>query len=187
MFVNKPFSNWVKISGSLSSHSRLQYHRDCLQLADALNTTTENPEARINVMTSNAVQKKISENRQILRQIVRAIVYLGQQGIAFRGRVEDVHSPKNPGNFLALLKSYAETDSVLYEHLYHTKAKNATHLSPTTQNQIINIIGYDIILASIISEATEANYFSVLADEVSCHNVEHLPICIRFVDSAGDI
>lgn len=65
LFVNKPFSNWVKISGSLSSHSRLQYHRDCLQLADALNTTTENPEARINVMTSNAVQKKISENRQI--------------------------------------------------------------------------------------------------------------------------
>ncbi len=74
-------------------------------------------------------------------------------------------------------------DTILFNHLYHTKAKNATHLSPITQNEIINIIGYDIILANIISEAKQANYFSVLADELSCHNTEYLPICIRFVDS----
>ncbi len=60
-------------------------------------------------------------------------------------------------------------------------------MSPTTQNEIINIIGYDIILANIISEAKQANYFSVLADELSWHNMEYLSICIRFVDSLGDI
>ncbi len=55
-------------------------------------------------MSSNALQKKIDENRHILRQIVRAVVYLGKQGRAFCGKIENITSTKNPGNFLALLK-----------------------------------------------------------------------------------
>ncbi len=94
---------------------------------------------------------------------------------------------KNPGNFLALLKVFAESDEVLYNHLHNPKAKNAKHLSPQTQNELINIIGYDVILSKIVSEVKRAKYYSVLADEVSCHNVEHLPICIRFVDVNDDV
>ncbi len=30
-------------------------------------------------------------------------------------------------------------------------------------------------------------FFSVMADEVSCHNVEHLPLCIRFLNKNCDI
>ena len=88
---------------------------------------------------------------------------------------------------MALLKTFAESDEVLYDHLYNTRAKNATHLSPRTQNEIIGIIGNDVILSSIISSIKKAKYFSVLADEVSCHNVEHLPICVRFVDDNDEI
>ncbi len=89
-------------------------------------------------------------------------MYLGKQEIALVVRLRISPLPKTQEIFLALLKSYAEMDTILFNHLYHTKAKNATHLSPTTQNEIINIIGYDIILANIISEAKQANYFSVL-------------------------
>ena len=46
----------------------------------------------------------------------------------------------------------------------------------------INVIGYDLILTKIISEVKDATFHSVLADEVTFHNVEHLPICVRFVD-----
>ncbi len=103
-------------------------------------------------------------------------LYLAKQGIPFRGDVEKISSPKNPGNFLALLKSYAETDEILYNHLYSPKLRNATYLSPTTQNDIINIIGYDML-----------RKFSVLADEVSSHNIEHLAICLHYVDANNDI
>ena len=72
-------------------------------------------------------------------------------------------------------------------HLNTPKAKNETYVSPSTQNDIINIIGYDVILSGIVSEVKAAGFFSVLADEVSCHNVEHLPICLRFVDSEYNI
>ena len=70
---------------------------------------------------------------------------------------------------------------MLHAHLHKPRAKNATYLSPTTQNDIINVIGYDA------TEVRKARFFSVLADEVSSHNMEHLALCPRFVDEKCDI
>ena len=47
---------------------------------------------------------------------------------------------------------------------------------------LLSVIGYDLILTNIILEVKDATFYSVLADEVTSHNVEHLPICVRFVD-----
>ena len=58
---------------------------------------------------------------------------------------------------------------------------------PRSQNEIINVIGHDIILANIVAEVKQSKFYSALADEVSCHNVEQLPVCLRFVDSEGSI
>ena len=101
--------------------------------------------------------------------------------------MEDVTLNSNPGNFLALLKSYAETDSTLSKHLYYPQAKNATYISPQSKNDIINVIEYDIILAGIVDEIKDSQFYSVIAGEVSSHGVEHLPICLRFVDKHCDI
>ena len=80
--------------------------------------------------------------------------------------------------FLALLKNYATTDKILFDHLNSPRAKNATYISPLTQNDTINVIGCDIILLGIVSDVKEACFFSILANEVSYHNVEHMPICL---------
>ena len=45
----------------------------------------------------------MDKNRHIIRQIVCAILFLGKQGLSFRGDNEDLNITKNPGNFLALL------------------------------------------------------------------------------------
>lgn len=58
---------------------------------------------------------------------------------------------------------------------------------PKSQNDIIGVIGYNVIRANIVEEIQKAGFFSVLADEVSSHNVEHMPICLRFVDERCDI
>ena len=101
----------------------------------------------------------MNENRHILRQIEWAIVFLAKQGVAFCGKLEDIKLSKNSGNFLALLKYFAETESILHDHLYKTKAKNSTHLSPSTHNEIINIIGYDVVLSNIISSVKKTKVF----------------------------
>ena len=93
-----------------------------------------------------------------------------------------METAKNPGNFLALMKLFAETDPVLHDHVYKPRAKNVTYLSPKSQNDIITVIGYDVVRANIVEEIQKAGLFSVFADEVSSHNVEHMPICLRFVD-----
>ena len=185
--VNKPFSNWVKLSDVLSNHSKLLYHRESLQAADVLRDTIQMPASRIDVMCSSSLQSRMAENSHILRQIVRAVLFLCKQGLALRGDVENVSTMKNPGNCLALLRMFAETDNILHNHLQQPRARNATYISPTTQNEIINIIGYDIIRTNIIANVRRAKFYSVLADEVSSHAVEHLAICLRFVDEQCDI
>ena len=184
--VNKPFNNWEKLNTTLSNHSKLKYHLVSVQAADTLRSTVINPKLRIDIATNSAVQSQMTENAHILRQIVRGVIYLAKQGIAFRGDIE-ISSQKNPGNLLALLKSYAETDKTLYNHIYSPKSRNATYLSPTSQNDIINIIGYDILRNSIVEDIKEAKFFSVLADEVSNHNVEHLAVCLRYVEANYNI
>ena len=127
-----------------------------------LKATVDNPASRIDVMASSTLQVQMNENKQIMRQIVRAVIYLAKEGVLFRGDVEDVNLNKNPGNFLALLKDYAETDPILHKHLYTPKARNATYISPRSQNDIINVIGYDYILSDIVAEIKTASIFLFL-------------------------
>ena len=173
MLVNRLYRNWSKLSNALSNHSLLGYHRKCLQEADALRDTMNDPTCRVDVMTNASVQVRTNENKHIIRQIVRAVLFLAKQGLPFQGDVEDFKSNKNPGNFLALLKDYAATDNTLFDHLNSPRAKNATYISPSTQNDNINISGNDFFLSSVVAEIQSATYYSVLADEVNCHNVEH--------------
>ena len=78
------------------------------------------------------------------------------------------------------MKDYAETDPILRKHIHTPKTRNATYISPRSQNDIINGIGYDYILSDIVAGIKTANYFSVFADEVSCHIVEHLSSLVIF-------
>ncbi len=78
----------------------------------------------------------------------------------FRGNAEKVSLSSNPGNFLALLKSFAETDPILSNHLYHPQSKNATYISPQSQNGIINVIGYDLILVLLMKYKLPNSFLS---------------------------
>ena len=165
------------LSEPLSKHSKLTYHHKALQDADILKNVIENPKSRIDIFSSSVLQDRIKENKHIFGQIVRAILYLTKQGLALRDHREDVREESNPRNFLALMKVFSQTDEILQSHLEKPRAKNATYLSPSSQNDIINVIGLDYIRTKIISEIKQAKFFSIIADEVSSHNVEHLSLC----------
>lgn len=102
-------------------------------------------------------------NKHILQEIAQAILSLTKQGLPLRGQLEQISSSANPGNFLALLKDRATTDTVLKQHLEQPLARNGTYLSPRSQNDIINIMGFDIIRAGIMKEVKEAQHFAILA------------------------
>ena len=60
--------------------------------------------------------------------------------------------------------------------------RNITYISPKNQNEIINIIAYDVLHKCLIDEIKTAKFFTILADEVESHHVEQLPLGIKFVD-----
>ena len=190
LFVNTPFSNWVKLSSALANHAKLKYHSKCLQDSDTLKETVDNPNARLDVMVNIALQERLRTNQHVLKEIVRAVLFSTKQGLPLRGHREHIITEpafSNPGNFLALLKYQAITDPVLNKHLEQPEARNATYLSPRSQNEVIQVIGHDIILANILNEVKMSKFYAVLADEVSSHNVEHLAVCLRFVSMSGEI
>ena len=101
-----------------------------MQYTDILKNSIDNPASCIDVMANSDIQMRMDENRHIIRQIVRAILFMGKQGLPFRGDNEDLNITKNPGNFLALLKCFSESDSILFDHLNKPRAKNATYIPP---------------------------------------------------------
>ena len=60
-------------------------------------------------------------------------------------------------------------------------------MSPTSQNELIDIIGKRIIQKKFIEEIKDAQYYSVLADEVTSSNNEILSICIHYVNKENQI
>ena len=112
----------------------------------------------------------------------------GKQCIAFRGHRENVaSSDNNCGNILAILKLLAQINHDLQNHLTSPVAKSTTYLSPKIQNEITNIILYNILQADLLNEIKETKFFSILADDVESHKIEQLQICIRFVDKNNNI
>ena len=99
LLVNRPFSQWVELSNSLH---KLVYHHQAVQSADIPKSSVENPNSRLDVMSSRILPLRILENKHIFSQIVRAIEYLVKQRLAFRDHRESVESETTPGNFLSL-------------------------------------------------------------------------------------
>ena len=78
-------------------------------------------------------------------------------------------------------------DSALKSHLETPAMRCVTHLSPQTQNELIEVMGKHIILKGILDDLNAATYYSILADEVTSHNEERLAICARFDDEKKDV
>ena len=77
-------------------------------------------------------------------------------------------------------------DKVLEQYL-HTTSRIATHISPMSQNAVIQTIS-TIMQTSIIDEVKEARFFLLLADETTDFSrQEQLTVCLRYVSIDGGI
>ena len=124
---------------------------------------------------SDFIAEQDARNQAILLAIIKCIILCGEQNIPIRGKRQD------SSNFLALLRFRAEADEVLKHHLENAP-KNATYLSPMTQNEIIDICG-NVLRCDIIEKCKKARFFTVLVDETTdILTSEQVSISIRFLD-----
>ena len=185
--VTKPFQTWQKKSTKFANNEKTSYYQCSLQLAEQLVHSVEHPETNLPALFSSRRADNIARNRAILKSVASAVLFCAKQCIALRGDAEQLDTPGNPGNFLALLKLLAVNDQELHQHLQSPVMRNVTHMSPQTQNELIEVMGKHIVLRNIVDELKAARWYTILADEVTSHNTEHLAICARFVDQNNDI
>lgn len=208
--VKNPYRNWKKAteqfdehflhkrhnSGdtSVSSHkltgTGYQAHRHCMTLGLNFLDVMENSSKSVDVALNTALDERKQKNAKILKTIVDTVILCGRQNLPFRGHRDDSKyfndTSINCGNFKALLQYRAKGgDTDLAEHLSNAP-KNATYISKTIQNELINIIG-ETIQKRLVQEIIESGgYFALMADEVrDSANKEQLAVTLRFTDRKG--
>ncbi|XP_041372656.1 uncharacterized protein LOC121385929 [Gigantopelta aegis] len=184
--VNLPFTKWTRCSHVFKDHATSKPHINAITDSEIFQEHLLHTDRVVPVLLEKKMEM-IRENREILSCIVEAIVFCGRQCIALRGEAEADDQSGNPGNFLAILKLMSRDNEVLNHHLKDARQKNGKYISPDIQNQLINIIGEDILQATLIDEVRQAKFYSIMADEITTHNKEQLSICLRFVDNENNV
>ena len=145
--INKPFVKWHKKFEYPSTHATKQFHNRAWNAAIDFINTTENPPSNIAGRTKSQSKENYETNTHVLKCIVRAVLYCGQQSITFRRRNEgSLDGNENPGNFIAFLKVLGQNKKILQTHLHYLSMKNATYLPPDIPKELVNITGKNLIL-----------------------------------------
>ncbi|CAH3167123.1 unnamed protein product [Pocillopora meandrina] len=142
----------------------------------------------IDQQLNKIVQQQIARNREILKSLFKTIIFCGKNNIPLRGRRDD--DPTNvalTGNFQALLEFRVDSGDQTLQQRLDTAPRNATYISKTIQNEMIETVGAHI-LNDLSQEIRNSMYFSVMADEAAdISNKENVSVVIRFLDTTKTI
>jgi len=102
-------------------------------------------------------------------------------GLAFRGHHESIGDEYcYGGNFLALVSMQAQFDTLLQE-LLRTPARKTKYLSPTIQNELIQIIS-TFLKNHLLSKIRNCAFYSMIVDTTSDINkCDQVSIVLRWV------
>ncbi|CAM4951311.1 unnamed protein product [Rotaria socialis] len=134
------------------------------------------------VLHNGANQK----NRAKLMKICSTILLCARQMIALRGHVEneDFRS-SNRGNFIEILQWASSTDS-LVNSILNDSNSNSTYLSPTIQNEILNILA-DQIRRKISGEIKNRPFVLMADESKDITGKEQMSVVLRYVDAENEI
>jgi len=144
------------ISKKIKLHEKKLSHINACLTADRLekiNTLSEDLKSQINI--------EVGFWRQVIKRIINVTLTLGIQNLSFRGHNEKINN-ENRGNFLAIIDLLAKYDPVLSE-LLQRGPKKISYLSPTIQNEIIDMLS-ECVKKSIISDVQKVPFFSYITD-----------------------
>ncbi|KAJ8930002.1 hypothetical protein NQ314_017257 [Rhamnusium bicolor] len=151
----------------------------------------QKPELDIRNQLSDERKKQVLENRARLIPILKTIILHGQQNIPLRGYRDDgplikdsgefnLIAGDNDGCFRALLRFRRDAGDTVLKHLKNSAA-NATYISKTTANQLINCCE-KAILSVITKQIDDSGYYSIIFDETTdVATISQLSVSIRYV------
>ena len=187
VLVNTPLTNFQKALELLNKHADKIYHKRAVVAFEEFVKVMTNKQPSIRHRLDEQAQQQIDTNRKKLQSIVETIILCGRQNISLRGhRDSSLDVEKYPcashGNFWALLEFRVSSGDINLRHHLANAPANGRYTSPDIQNQVIDILG-DHVQAKIFGRVKEAQFFSLVADEVTdCSNKEQLGVVLRYVN-----
>jgi len=187
-FVTEPFNKWKNALENFKNHSKCDYHKTCVQMANDFIKIFNNKSKHVATLLDTGKCAQVEANRRRLRPMIETIILCGRQELPLRGTDDagDVgfgseEPSQNDGNFRALLRMrYKCGDPNLIFHVENLSA-NAQYFSPLIQNEIIDSCGA-MIKQKIVEDVKAATFYSVLVDETTdISTKEQVSLCLRYV------
>jgi ethanolamine utilization protein EutP (predicted NTPase) len=171
VLVTKLFNKWKNAIEIFNTHSNTEYHKNNQYFAENFISVYSNQQLDICQKIDSARVNQIAENRKKLIPIIQTIILCGRQKLALRGTSdagpltlnELIH---NDDTFRALLRMRMNCGDKMMTDSIENDAFKATYISPTTQNNLIGIIG-KIIQDCLVDRINRAKSFSILVDETT--------------------
>ena len=186
LLIKQPYNNWKDAKADLKSHATCGYHKSSEARMEAFMHTMVNPTHRIDLSMSSKTSYQVQKNRTFLLSVIKCLELCGRQGLALRGhRDAQTDDPmSNKGNFHSFLQFRVDSgDIALKEHL-ETCTRNATYISKTSQNQLLECIKR-FIQETFVNEINNhpfGSHYGIMADEVTdVSNWEQLGLLVRYV------
>lgn len=182
-FTKNGANDWRHISYKIKIHESTPEH-----LQSEMRRVMYTSQHRADVQFLSTLNSKVAENREIVKIIFEALLYLARQNNSFRGHDEQWGS-FNQGNFLELLKLLAKHCPLLSFHLskiQSAQTKNRlTFLSNVSQNNMLSVMS-EILRSKILKKIKKAGVFSIIIDTTTdVSNLEQLSLVVRFVNEKG--
>lgn len=135
----------AKLSQHFHSSKGKKFHQAAVEKALTFVSLKNNPKLAIDHRLNSERSKLAAKYRLKLQSIVETVIFLGRQGLSFRGHRDDSPAVEedpcaNHGNFHALLLFRVQAGDRLLEDHLKTSAGNALY-TKTIQNELISICG----------------------------------------------
>ncbi|KAM6216988.1 zinc finger MYM-type protein 1 [Rhynchocyon petersi] len=171
-FTTQGISDWKKTLEKFRKHEKSEMHLKSLQFWREYQFCNETVDHNLSIHSP-----KNEENKSYLKFIIENILFLGKQGLPFRGNDHSVSSI-NKGNFLELLEIRAKDKGERIFRIMNSQVD--FYNSSQIQTEIIEIIK-TVMLQDIVNEINVSSAFSVIGYEtMNGAAKEQLSICIRY-------
>ena len=131
--VLMPLSLWTSATSKFQSHQKSQFHANAVQDANVVKRMSEQKSVFISQTLSGISQERIACNCEIIKSILRGVIYLARQNIAYRGHRDDSKHIKlgRPGNLQAMPDLLAENRNNVLRRHFETSPLNASYKNYT--------------------------------------------------------
>lgn len=167
---------WRKLTTKIHEHEKSHIHLNACVIYEMWQNNST-----IDRAAEDEILKQESYWRKVIDRLLNITITLATCNLPFRGHREQIGiNDGQNGNFLSIVELLANYDPILKE-LIEKPAGSIRYLSPTIQNELINLLS-QTVADKIISDINSAPFFAIIMDTTQdIAKVDQLSQVFRYV------